>query len=337
MKIRILALFGVPFLGYVLATPVQANEAAGCSEALVLATYNRVQFDHEDWRVAQYVTEDEYNSIAHDAGASAVIYGVPIGANYSDFQKRISDRTDSYKESLTHDQATTIMWTGLDPNAANAYSECLKARVFNQPGFHIAVKAATRTQVSVVVGWTPTGPEARNATPEWSWEGAKFASLPKTVPSGTHIVILPRPDSQEMLAVNFGGHADSLVIDPLPKPPIDAGIHYEETTEDYRSPEISGWGDRWSSPFALCTTEKPAGWTIVRFYDFHLESTTERGTCGYYTTCTGAEGDTATHMCRVIAVQGHNENRFDGYGKAIAVFQIVWRHPVRNIVAASAE
>ena len=30
------------------------------------------------------------------------------------------------------------------------------------------------------------------------------------------------------------------------------------------------------------------------------------------------------------AVQGHNENRFEGYGRAVAVFHGTWKYPVKN-------
>jgi len=100
-----------------------------------------------------------------------------------------------------------------------------------------------------------------------------------------------------------------------------------ETQEDYRSPEITGWGSNFSPPFTLCTPDKPAGWTIVGAPTLRLESATERGACGSYTACGGDNTDTPTHACRTISVQGHNENRFDGYGRAVAVLHVTWRHP----------
>jgi hypothetical protein len=308
-----------------------AQEGSGCAEALVIATYNRSQIDHEDWRLASYVTENEYNTIKHDAGVNAVIYGVPVGASYSDYQNRVSVTTNTYKESLTHDQAINMMWTGLDPNAANAYSKCLDSKIFNQRGLHLAVKAATRNQVSIVIVWTATGDEPRNAAPEWTWKGDSASSLPKFVPSGIHIVVLPRPKDQQMLVANFKGYADSLVIDPYPlTPPHKVEYHNEETSEEYRSPEIKAWGLYWSAPYALCTPDKPAGWTIEKVYDFHLESASERNNCGGFTTCGGSNTDTPTHACRIVSVQGHNENRFDGWGRAVAVFHVTWKHPVKN-------
>jgi hypothetical protein len=324
MRFRVLLFV---FASIAFASQAYSQEGSGCSEALVIATYNRTQIEHDDWRLASYVTEYEYNTIKHDAGVNAVIYGVPVGASYSDFQNRVQQRTNSYNESLTHDQAINVMWTGLDPNAPNAYSECLKAKVFNQNGLHFAVKSATKNQVSVLIVWAPKGDEAKNAAPEWTWEGKGKAALLKSVPSGSSVVVLPRPKEQQILAANYKGNQDSLVIEPFPPPPTPAKFHTVESDEEYRSPEITGWGDRWSAPYTLCTPEKPAGWIIVKVYDFHLVSATERGECNHYTTCTGNESDSSTHACRTVSVQGHNENRFDGYGKAVAVFHVTWKHP----------
>jgi hypothetical protein len=316
-------------LAVFLSSPAYSQQSTGCAEALVMATYSRIDLSHTDWRLASYVTENEWNTIKRDAGLNVVIYGVPIGASYKEFQDSVKQKTDSYNESLTQDQATNIMWTGLDPNSANAYSECLKAQIFSQPGLHLAVKAATKDQVSVLTVWTPVG-DVHTATPQWSWKGGGAAMLPKSVPPGSHVTVLPRPKDAQILAVNFKGYQDSIIVNAFPPPPTMAQVHWEETTQEYRSPEISAWGDQWSPPYALCTDEKPAGWTISKLYGFHLESATVRGGCGSWTTCGGENTDTATHACRVITVQGQNDNKFDGYGRAVAVFQVVWKHPVKN-------
>ena len=109
-------------------------------------------------------------------------------------------------------------------------------------------------------------------------------------------------------------------------PPATIPIAYDITSETVESKEAAGWGTGWSAPQVLCTTDKPEGWTIARVYDFHLISSTERSECGKWTTCGGGESDTPKRACRVITVQGHNENRYDGWGKAVAVFHADWQH-----------
>ena len=143
-----------------------------CAAALVKATYNSFSSDHVDQRLASFVTEGEYNEVKHDAGANATIFGIPIGANYDDFQRNAHQRATSYSTSLTHDQAQNIMWTGLDPHATSAYSECLKANVFSQRGLHVAVRAATANDVSIIVSWLPQGNDPKEAFPRWQFASA---------------------------------------------------------------------------------------------------------------------------------------------------------------------
>lgn len=297
-----------------------------CRDALVLATYSKSEITNEDWRLASFVTENDYNTIKHDAGINAVIYGVPVGASYSDYQKSVKEKTNSYNESLTQSQKVNVMWTGLDPNAKNTYSECLKTKIFSKQGLHLGVQSATKQQVSVAVAWTPIGTQ-RVPRLEWQWTGQGSQSLPRTVQPGIHIVVLPRPDKQQILAVNYKGYADQLILEPYPAPPAVKPKNYIETSEEYRSPEQVGWGDNWSKPYTLCTPSKPADWIVVKVEDFHLESNTERNNCGRWTTCGGQEADTATRVCRTTSVQGHNESRFDGYGKMVSVFHVTWKHP----------
>jgi hypothetical protein len=117
--------------------------------------------------------------------------------------------------------------------------------------------------------------------------------------------------------------------DTLPPATIPATIPvaYDITSETVESKEAAGWGTGWSPPQVACTTDKPESWTIARVYDFHLISSTERSDCGKWTTCGGGENDTPRRACRVITVQGHNENRYDGWGRAVAVFHVDWKHP----------
>lgn len=57
---------------------------------------------------------------------------------------------------------------GSDPNGANAYTECLKAKVVSMHEMYAAVNAATKNQVSVIIVWTSTGEGPSNAAPDKS-------------------------------------------------------------------------------------------------------------------------------------------------------------------------
>jgi hypothetical protein len=65
---------------------VGSAQAGPCSDALVISTYDRFETKHVDWRLASHVFGTAYNEIRDKAGASATIYGVPVGANYGDFK-----------------------------------------------------------------------------------------------------------------------------------------------------------------------------------------------------------------------------------------------------------
>jgi hypothetical protein len=59
---------------------LQAESRQPCEHALVMSTYNLKNEVSLDWRMAEFVSLNTYNEIKQTAGASAVIYGVPVGA-----------------------------------------------------------------------------------------------------------------------------------------------------------------------------------------------------------------------------------------------------------------
>jgi hypothetical protein len=87
------------------ASTMACHAQGSCSDALVRSAHSSIGSEYLDWRLASFVSENEYDEIKRAGRASAVIYGVPVGASYSDFQKRVNERTASYGESLTRDQA----------------------------------------------------------------------------------------------------------------------------------------------------------------------------------------------------------------------------------------
>jgi hypothetical protein len=198
-----------------------AESVSACEGALVKSTYNRLSSDHLDWRLAQYVSENTYDEIKHDAGASAVIYGVPVGGNYSDFKKSIENRVNSLRTSLSHDQALNIMWTGLDPNSVTTYSACIQSLVMSTSGLHMAVKSATARDIALTLRWVPRGSDP--GTISVSWTGIRTdidgKQLPPNVTQGDTTIIVARPQVRRQLAVNANGVSDVVTIEPIPPPP----------------------------------------------------------------------------------------------------------------------
>src|SRR5262249_41818821 len=123
---------GVLLLGFsesasaALNLPVSRTIIVDCDKALVKATYNKIDQQYVDWRLAEKVDEGIYNQIKTEAGVNVVIYGVPVGANYGDFQENIKSMKRENQESYTSQTYRNILWTGLDPASVSAYQECLK-------------------------------------------------------------------------------------------------------------------------------------------------------------------------------------------------------------------
>ena len=315
-------IFAVLFL---LVCTEKAMAEGPCDAALVKSTYSSFSSDHLDWRVASLVTEKEYDEIKHDAGVSAVIYGVPVGANYADFQKRIKEKESQYYESLTHDQAMNILWTGLDPNATTAYSECLRTEVLTSRGLHLAVKSATRSDISILVSWVPQGSDPGTILPEWIWRSHGGATLPTHLRQGLTTIVVRRPDQQQTLAVNYPGFTDSVVLEPIP-PRVIKAPEFQSTTEVYKSESFpSGRCKQFGQWYSLCSPDKPAGWTIVS-WTFQLIG--DRS-CGAWAGCEILSQST-TKICYRFVTQGHNEECHHkgntGIHNSTGVLTVVWQH-----------
>src|SRR6185295_3718895 len=122
-----------------------AGSLSECNAALIVSTYNKIDASKSDWRMATFVDKDSYSKIKDSAGASAVIYGVPVGANYDQFRENIDRYKTSTTESLSQEQFHNISWTGLGSEAADAYKECIRQK---SRGLYILPDKATDTDLS---------------------------------------------------------------------------------------------------------------------------------------------------------------------------------------------
>ena len=309
----------------VIATTLQAQQP--CDAALIKSTYNSFSSDKMDWRLATLVSEKDYNEIKQDAGVNAVIYGVPVGANYSDYQKNVQEKLKTYNESLTRNQLRNILWTGLDPNSPGAYADCLRAQVFASRGLHIAVKGATKTDISILVRWNPQGSDPANISLVWNWQGSSAAPLPRNVQQGEATVVVPRPKQERTLAVNYKGFSDSVVLEPLAKlpslPPLAPLVN---ETQVYLSDEAaSGACKDYGAWTSVCSADKPEGWTIVSQV---FELTGDRAGCAY-AQC-GPTTITSTKACYHFSTQGHDEecghSGNTGIHYSRGKLTVVWAH-----------
>lgn len=318
----------VMVLFFVFAATFTARAQGVCDAALVKSTYNSFSSDHLDWRLATLVTQKEYDDIKQEEGANAVIYGIPVGESYKDYQTHLKEKLSSYHESLTHDQIVNILWTGLDPNSPSAYRDCLNAQIFAARGLHMAVVSATKSDVSVIVSWNPQGSDPSRITPRWTWHGAGAASLPSALTQGSTTVVLPRPDIQRTLAINYPGFTSSAVLEPLAKlPPLPAPAPWVVVTETYKSDNAaSGACKDYGAWASVCSPDKPEGWTIV---SYHFDLTGDRAGC-QYAKCDVASPPTPTKICYHFQTQGHDEecghSGNTGIHYSTGVLTVVWQH-----------
>ena len=198
---------------------VSSHSQSICDAALIRATYQSSDSMHSDYRLATFVSQSDYETAKQSASGNAEIYGVPMGANWEQFRENVHTYTQTLKTSLSKDQIRNILWTGLDPSAAQAYTACINSTL-NAGGLHLAVKTATDTDVTVLASWNPIGSQAAlTATPTWTWDGPQKGRLPKALTAGQTTIVIPRPRETVQLAGSFDGHSDSIVITALPAQP----------------------------------------------------------------------------------------------------------------------
>jgi hypothetical protein len=301
--------------------------ANDCDAALVMSTYNSFTSDHIDWRLAVLVTEKEYEQIKHDEGASAVIYGVPVGESYADFSSRVHEKQSVYHKSLSRDQSRNILWTGLDTNASSAYMKCLDAEIFARRGLHMAVKSATTTDIAVWVSWRPEQSDPSTISLNWTLGGRGDPKLPQHVTQGVSVVVLPRPLKQQTLVANANGTGDSVTLEPLTIMrdwPLPAPLVVSR--ESYQTDLLaSGAGKDFGNWATVCSADKPESWAIVS-YAFQI--TGDRAGGAYAESGLVAPA-TTNHVCYRLRTQGHEEQ--SGHGNtgiqnSRGVLDVVWQH-----------
>lgn len=220
-KTRLSACAAIAVAALLSCGPVRAQ--SNCDAALVMSTYNSTSSVGLDWRMASLVTETEWNDIHKNGSASALIYGVPVGASYSEYENSAKRYRDEYGESLSYHQQLNVAWTGIDPNSPSLYKTCLMNNLFDQNGLHAAVLGATRSDITILVRWRdPNSPGPLRVRWVAAAQGSEgiLARFPSLVPQGDTTIIVPRPSSEFSIAGNANGSSTyQIVLEPLPAPP----------------------------------------------------------------------------------------------------------------------
>ena len=196
-----------------------AQSVQECRSVLINATYSRHDSHFLDWRLAESLTQDEYHEAKRNASVNAVIYGVPVGANYDDFQKNIRNMSTSRDKSISDSQITNVLWTGLDPSSAVAYSRCIDG-IRGSTGLSLRAVSATSSDITLVVRWTPQSGQPSSIPLDWGGLSVPSSTLPRTLSAGSGVpVIVERPRSEQSLSVKWLGQGDWVTLTPLPPLP----------------------------------------------------------------------------------------------------------------------
>lgn len=299
-----------------------------CDGALVRATYNLSNNVGLDWRLADLVDQATYDQVKHDAGANAVIYGVPVGANYSDYKNHVDTLKKQHNEQLTYTQQLNVAWSGLDPNSVNTYRDCLNAKILNSNGLRGAVIGATKSDISVLFRWNVPGNPKTSVN--WSGVPSQLKSLfPKSISQGDVTIVVPRPQQEMSIAANAPGYTtQAIVLEPLPPPAPDLTpkwLHF--AFPDIVAPDGNGYAVGHVSGISVSLLDDPSkGTTKVPYkfsYDYYNGSGTWRGSQTIFVKILGANNEVldtlAFGLDRGHCVYGKAEPRPqpDGFTKDI--------------------
>lgn len=208
--------YALSFALALLAAPLPA--LAKCEEALVTSTMSTLEASDSNWQLAQLVDEQTYNSRKTSAGGSATIFGIPMGADYDQFRQNVSSRLNSTNSRWSSSQINNVLWTGLDPTSASAYSACLNSEIFNQNGLHAAVVGSGENNVLIRVRWYVPG-NLNTANVTWTEPQIAGSMLESSFSQGDATISVPRPAATTVLAASYGGYTTApLVLEPLPEP-----------------------------------------------------------------------------------------------------------------------
>jgi hypothetical protein len=212
----------LPIVVFQLFVFASVAKAENCSEALIVDTYDEKSTLSSDWRLSQYLSDEQFQKMKQKAGVSGDVYGFPVKGDYSKYKEASQKRIQASDEKLTRDQAYNLLWTSLGDASLKAYEACLRDRKPN--GLFLYPIKATKNEVELRIAYVPA--PGSNAKPiSLSWQGnVSGMKLPNKIsPNATETRVVPRPSSGHndiLLALNGGGYtAGSVVITALPGPP----------------------------------------------------------------------------------------------------------------------
>jgi hypothetical protein len=113
----------------------EGAQAQECSKVLVTATMNKSVLSIQNLSIASKVTDDEWREANKTFGANGVIYGVPVGASFGDYQNNVRSLSNVFNLNEYQQYSEVFASSQLDANSLEAYKFCLA----NKGGIEIYV------------------------------------------------------------------------------------------------------------------------------------------------------------------------------------------------------
>jgi hypothetical protein len=225
-------LTGIAFLlAYTLTALAQT---ADCSKALIPKTTD-IRYDEvTNLSLAWNMSEGAYNEAKQQFGANAVIYGVPIGANYGEFRRNTYNKVQSLHVQDFEKRAYAYATSALPPESLDAYKSCL----LSLGGLSLVAGKSGSTSYTMWVVYFPPLDARANLTGKVVSSNNITQSNLQTVTSeiarrsfsqrvDLQLTVVPQSIEQDTtIDVAVGSQSRSLIMPPLrtaaPPPPPSA-------------------------------------------------------------------------------------------------------------------
>jgi hypothetical protein len=109
----------------VLSFSTVAYAADDCSKALIPANMRGSMLSVQDLSIASTLSRDAYNEMKQHFSGDAVVYYVPVGANYDDYQKNISSLREAFQLNNFDLYSSAYASSALNDQSLQAYRACL--------------------------------------------------------------------------------------------------------------------------------------------------------------------------------------------------------------------
>ncbi|WP_176061461.1 hypothetical protein [Paraburkholderia sp. BCC1876] len=215
-------------LGALFFLPVErcaAMDVSACDATLAKDAYNDSSTSSTDYRLATLVTQSDWEQASHSGGASAVIYGFPVGASYSDYKNSVTESLNARNESLTDNETRQLAMQYLSDNSLTAYLACIRG-VTRTPGVGLYLGKVTDTTMSVHATYAAPGTGFLHLPVRVKWSGmvpSPGTSLPHYLNPGDDVILeFSRPKASAIVSIRAGGTADDIILSALIPPPESA-------------------------------------------------------------------------------------------------------------------